>query len=214
MATLNANALVGLDRTKEELDIILSNSDYDDQVIQYINVVSDAIELDTNRIFRQQVYTHRFTGNNKHYITLKQFPATVLTSVHVDRNWGFGASSEVPSPTETDILDEVFLIRRGTCNFWPMEPSNMQVIYTAGYATIPDGIQQAAIEWVRLIWLSQSDRRIGRSSKGKQGENASWTNDVPTIVTNLLTPYKREAVVQRALSLNGFEVINGEANNK
>ena len=211
MATLNANALTTLARCKTDLDI--SNTSVDDQIIQYINTVSDSIEQITNRKFYLTAYTHRLSGNGKQFIALLQFPATILTTVAVDRNWVFGASTELPVGTEVDIWNETFLTRRSSCSAWPSgEPMNMQVTYTAGYgdgadpATLPDGIQQSCIEWVRLLYQSQGDRRIGRTSSNKLGDSVTWEDEVPNVIIGLLEPYRRDNVIKRAAQLDGLDL--------
>lgn len=212
--SLNANALVSLARTKAELDI--SSTDFDDQISQYINIVSDHIELECNRIFREQTYTHQITGNGTKYLPLKQFPVTALTSVKVDSDWTFAASSALNTSTQVGLSDEVFLVRKGRChNVWPKDESlSIQVVYTAGYSTIPDGIQGAAIEYVRLLYLSQGDRRLGRGSKSKLGDSASFSDAIPSIITTLIEPYKRGNVMSRAYQLIGWTLKVGDDDSK
>jgi len=200
MATLNANALTVLDRTKAELDIPLANTDFDDQVIQYINAVSDVIEEHTNRTFNSAAYSHRFTGRGHNWLVAKEFPVTAITDVWVSQTYDFSTAELATTYT---FQDDVFFVRLGESNFWPgAAPLAIKIDYTAGYTTIPDGIQQACIEWVRLLYNAQGDRRIGRTAKSKQGENISWENDMPLLVKSLLAPYQRAKVIERALSLN------------
>lgn len=207
MATLNANALTTLARTKEELDIPTANTDFDDQIIQYINAVSDVIEKTTNRSFQSTTYTHRFTGRGINWIVAKEFPITSITDVWVDQTYAFATPL---AATDYFIQDEAFFVRLTEGVFWPGgAPLAIKVEYTAGYTTIPDGLQQACIEWVRLVYLSQSDRRIGRTSKSKQGETLSFENDIPVMVKSLIAPYRRERVIERALSLNEVFVADG-----
>lgn len=208
MATLNANALTALDRTKAELDIPLANTDFDDQVIQYINAVSDVIEEASNREFSSQTRTERYTGRGINFLVAKQFPITSVTSVYVDQTYAFVTPEAVSTYT---FQDDVFFVRLGESNFWPgAAPLSIQIEYVAGYTTIPDGLQQACIEWVRLLYNAQGDRRIGRTAKSKQGENISWENDMPMLVKSLIAPYQRARVVQRALSLNGIIVDHAD----
>ena len=214
---LNPNALTTLARAKEELEIPVLNTEYDTQIENYINGCSDQIELETNRSFRQQSYTHRLSGNGTRWVEFEQFPVIALTGVKVDKDWVFGASSVLPVGTQTDVDKQTFLVRRGTCNEWPSDqPMNIEVEYTAGYGdgsdpeTLPEGIQQACIEYVRFIYLSQGDRRSGSTSKSKLGDSGSFeTGAIPFIITNLIKPYKRENVLKRAWALNGILTSGG-----
>ena len=105
MATLNANALTNLNRTKAELDIPLANTDFDDQVIQYINAISDVIEADTNRNFTTQNYVHRFSGTGINLLVSKQFPITAINNVWVSQSYDFSVAEAVTTYT---FLDDVF----------------------------------------------------------------------------------------------------------
>jgi hypothetical protein len=207
MATLNANALVQLDRTKGELDIVLTDTEFDDQVIQYINVASDNLELLCNRIFHQDTYIHRLTGKGDKYVLFEQFPVTTLTSVSQDDQWKF--TKDLPVGTECDVDKEVFLVRRGSCNKWTSNiPMSIKATYIAGYVTIPDGLQQVCIEYVRYLYYMSSSRRSGTTNRGKLGEDVTFIEDIPAIVRFLIMPWKREAVIKRAAQLNGFMIFD------
>jgi hypothetical protein len=208
MATLNANALTSLDRTKIDLDIELADTTFDDQIINYINAVSDVIEESSNREFTSQTRTERYSGEGHNFLVSKQFPITAINNVWVDQTYAFATPEAASTYT---FQDDVFFVRLGESNFWPGgAPLAIQIEYVAGYTTIPDGLQQACIEWVRLLYLSQGDRRIGRTAKSKQGENISWENDMPIQVKSLIAPYQRAKVIQRALSLNEVFLDNAD----
>lgn len=211
MAVLNANALTDLTRTKAELSIPTTVLDHDDQVIQYINAVSDILEEVCNRKFINQNYTHRFTGRGINWLVAKEFPVTAINNIWVDGTYAFAAPL---AATDYYLQDEVFFVRLGESSFWPGGPPlSIQVDYDAGYTTVPDGLQQACIEWVRLLYLAQGDRRIGRTSKSKQGESISWEGDTPPIVKSLIAPYMRAQTIRRALSLNEVFNANGIEDN-
>ena len=219
---LNANALTTLDRCKGELDITAGDTDQDTQIEDYINSVSDAIELATNRRFYQDSYVHRLSGNGLWYIPVEQFPVVTLTKVAVDYKWGFGAETELGIGVEVAVDKDIFLVRRSPASPWPKnQPMNIEVTYEAGYggatpapSDMPDGIQQAAVEWVRYLYNSQNDRRLGRTSMNKLGENVSWdATQLPPLVAALVEPYKRENVIKRGLALLGVGTTGVEKQN-
>lgn len=195
--SLNANALTALDRTKAELDIDLADTAQDDQIAQYINTASDQIEKICNRVFVQQSYVERFTGMGINWLVTRQFPIISITNIWVDPTYAFAAPL---ASTTYQIIEAMFIVRLGEANFWPGgAPLSTKAAYDAGYVTIPDGLQQGCIEFVRWLYLSQGDRRMGRTSKSKQGENLSFEDVVPAQVLSLIEPYKRENEIRRAL---------------
>lgn len=69
-------------------------------------------------------------------------------------------------------------------------PDYWRVIYTAGWSTIPDAVQEACAEWVAaLFW--QSKRDPGLSQEQLPGVVVRTPfRDIPTTVKLLLTPYR------------------------
>lgn len=208
---LNANALTTLSRIKTELDIPSGNSDFDTRLEYYINACSNWIEEVSNRIFRSQAYTHRFDGNNKKEILVEQFPITAITEVNVDDAWTFAAGTALGAG-ETTIVDDIWIARR--CGLFRIEnPQNVQIQYTAGFATTPPDIEQACIEWVRHLWSVQKSRRSSINSKSKLGESVTYFESIPDIIRVMIEPHKRDNVIKKKLSLRGV-FVNDDSGSK
>jgi hypothetical protein len=82
----------------------------------------------------------------------------------------------------------------GGRNYW-------RVIYTAGYATVPDDVQEACAQWVAvLFWLTKRDATIANSfapvTGGSQGTAYAITlfEQIPGGVKTLIEPYKKHRV--------------------
>jgi len=70
--------------------------------------------------------------------------------------------------------------------------ANVSVVYTAGYATIPGEIEQAAIEMIALKTAER--RRVGISSQTLAGESVAYRDvDMTASIKSLLNQYKKVA---------------------
>jgi hypothetical protein len=84
---------------------------------------------------------------------------------------------------------------------WPVGVNNFRVQYTAGYATVPEAVQEACAEWVAELWFrTQRDPSLVRQDV--QGTvSQSWARDSgsgdpmpPDNVRRLLAAYRRVTV--------------------
>jgi hypothetical protein len=80
---------------------------------------------------------------------------------------------------------------------WPIGINNFRVQYTAGYALIPDAIQEACAEWVTDLWFrTQRDPSLlSQSFSGaitqSWGAQTATSLKPPTYIARLLAPYRR-----------------------
>jgi hypothetical protein len=73
---------------------------------------------------------------------------------------------------------------------WPGRADAWRVIYSAGYSSIPDAIQEACAQWVaQLFW--QTKRDPGLASESIPGSvSRSMLRDMPATVRVLIAPYR------------------------
>ena len=82
---------------------------------------------------------------------------------------------------------------------WPVGINNFRVQYTAGYATIPEGVQEAAAEWVSILWsATQRDPALSMLAI-PGGPRQTWSalanpKSPPNPVQALLAPYRRYSI--------------------
>jgi len=85
---------------------------------------------------------------------------------------------------------------------WPTGVNNLRVQYTAGYTTVPEGVQEACAQWVaRLYYQTLRDPAIQNTASATSGGTAASTSyaapapgDPPPAVAALLAPYRRIVV--------------------
>jgi len=82
---------------------------------------------------------------------------------------------------------------------WPVGISNFRIQYTAGYATVPEGVQEACAQWVSEVYY-QTYRDPKARKQATQGTVAQEfsvvkaTGQMPPNVAVLLAPYVRRTV--------------------
>ena len=77
---------------------------------------------------------------------------------------------------------------------WPVGINNFRIQYTAGYATVPENVQEACAEWVSAVFW-QTKRDPGLSQEAVPGVLARWPfSAMPSGVRALLLPYKDRKV--------------------
>jgi hypothetical protein len=78
---------------------------------------------------------------------------------------------------------------------WPIGINNFRIQYTAGYATVPESVQQACALWVAESWyLTKRDpalTAISMTGLGNQVYDKDLNVGPPTPVRTLLAPYRR-----------------------
>jgi hypothetical protein len=150
------NALIDLGSLKEYLNIDSADTSKDNFLIRKINAMSTLVQQYINRNLNVQTYTENLQGNNRQYLTLRNYPLVSVESVSFFDN--------ILDPSQYDVDD--YCMKRGmvyketgwTANDFligiggdPVPGRKIiQIQYHAGYETIPADIQDATIDLVAL----------------------------------------------------------------
>jgi hypothetical protein len=185
---------------------------------QLILDVDAAIERYTGRNFTSASRTEKYDGDGTPFLQLRSWPVTTLTSVsvlddsgsataystneyRVDLNtgrlvlntpvqsfgggrsfdgWDYGAV--FPSPAYT----------RGWVTGFPQGFQNVQVVYTAGYASIPDDLARVATEMVVELYLNRrTNPRAASESVSPVTVNFLGPDDLAKRHAARLAPFAR-----------------------
>jgi hypothetical protein len=140
-----ANALTTVANVKYVWGRDQADLTHDDRIQTLINLLSGRIESWCGRSFKSQTYTAElYDGNCDEYLALKQYPITAVTTVKED-----DVTVDLTDTDDIKIHYAEGLIYRASG--WPGGVLNIEVTYTAGYATIPSGLEAALVEWVILL---------------------------------------------------------------
>lgn len=138
-----------------------------------------------NRNLLSASYTERFSGRGGSRQGLSNYPVTAVSAVTID-----GVS--VPAATgQLDagyLFDENVVYLRGYV--FTRGVRNVEIDYTAGFATVPADLSQACIEIVANKYKRRNNIEI--SGKTLNGETISFTtSDVPPSAKAVLANYTR-----------------------
>lgn len=197
---LNANALVSLADTKAHLGIPALDTTQDARIERLINTASQLIEDYTDRKLTYQAYDVRRDGRRADRLVLPEWPVVAITSVWDDPAWDF-QSQTVIDPTEYDVEEECILVLKNGRKF-SRANRNVRVQYTAGYRTltglvgepIPSTLSYACLMTVDWLDALKADRRLGVTSKSKQGESISFSDALPPQIAAMLEDFVRQEI--------------------
>lgn len=183
-------ALATLEQLKTQLNFQVTDTRYDTKLTLFLEAGSKWVENYCQRVFSETTYTEIHHGNGSNLITTRQWPINSVTELRISESQDWTNTNTLVDTADygTDVD------KTGIWLFSQMLPTaynSVRVIYVAGYATIPYDLQLANILASEWIYKVQNRGDSGRTSVGKQGENASMLTDIPPVVKTLLQPYKR-----------------------
>jgi uncharacterized phiE125 gp8 family phage protein len=187
---LNVNAMTTLAFAKSYLKIPSLVTTDDDIVSYFINAASDELERQCDRKLKAQSITEVQHGRGQNIIQLREFPVNSITSLRLDRDGVFTDPSTLIPATSYAIADHgnCLLYKHAT---FPKGYNNIQVVYNAGYSTLPSDIEHACLWLVFWYYKIRNAEDIGRTSKTKEGETVSYLQEAPQMVKNAILAHKR-----------------------
>jgi len=186
--------LVNLADMKEALGI--TDNSQDSLLTNLINRATDIIEKYCNgRRFASTIYTNEeYDGKGSDYLNLKHYPVITLTSID-------GRSGDFSSPSWS-ALDDAFyksIDNAGQIYYsggFTRGVRNYRVNYTAGFATIPNDLQQACITLVAFLKnqtkaTGMKSETLGRYSYTKSDDE----KDIKELGLDAVLDYYRTPVI-------------------
>lgn len=199
--TLAANSLASVAEAVEYLDQPDVPPERDKRLIEnLINRASTRIESYLDRDLKTGSVTEFYDGEGTATQYLRRFPEITLTSLNIDSDRDFTASTEIPT---TDIVVDS---ERGTLRFAPKTSGpravfnigvkNVKVVYTGGYSALPEDLKLACLLLVARSFMRVRQGAEGIVSESVAGYSASYEgitreSGFPLEVLNLIAPYRR-----------------------
>jgi len=185
---LNPNALVTWDFIKS-----LKNTfdDAEDLVIGefLINSISQRVEHLTKRFLPAADYTLTLAGTGRKEIILPNYPVNSITNLYIDSSRAFGAETEIAAADyELEAKTGIIYLYNQTA---PKERGVVKVVFNAGYATIPEDLQQAVFE--TFMWNIGRIRGqgIGIESQSAGGVSVKQALTIPSSAWTVFLDYRR-----------------------
>lgn len=195
-------ALTTLERVKNRLTIVGAGNDT--VLIRMINSISDFIEGETGRRFKETAFSNEVYGiynEKQEFLFLKNYPVSSLTSLQ----YRAGTPSN-PSWTNY-ISDNYELLEDGKTGMVKIYGgitkgvNKIRASYTAGYKTdwanfgditkhtLPADLTDLSERLVVRIWKRRETE--GKASEGAQGDNITWKDELGVEDKMILERYKR-----------------------
>ena len=178
--------LTTLPKVKEWLGLAPMNTTSDALLGRLITSASDYIQTWLDRTVTAGTYTENRDGNGALRMKFRNYPCTAVSSLTIDR---------LPIPMSVNgspgyMFDSNSLVLVGGVYRFTQGMMNVSISYSAGYASVPNEIEQACIELVSLRFKERD--RIGITSKGMSGESISFSQrDMSDAIESTLNQYKR-----------------------
>lgn len=209
LINVSAQASVNLFNTSQ--GVLLEANEYimqgfDELLLeQIINAVSQYAQEFCRRKFHDDDYTEYYDGTGKQYLRLEQYPVNTLTTLKY-----YDYVNQIVEQTFTNHEDYELYAEEGMIykpGFFQRGHKNYEVVYNAGYTTIPDDLKQAATEMCKWLYSIRDkagvkSERIGRYAitftAGSEGARIMG-QEVPAHIINLFAPYIKLDVQHRQL---------------
>jgi hypothetical protein len=167
----------------------LANTVSDDLLERMITSCSAAMESWMNRTIARTSYVETRNGTGGSALLVQQYPIVSVSGVTV------GAVA-VPARARIGdggyVFDETRILLDGSTFTRGMQ--NVTVSYVAGYATVPQDIEQACIDIIG-DWFRYKDR-AGKLSEGIEGQTISFTDTAfPSRAQGVLNQYRKVAPI-------------------
>jgi len=187
---LAVNALTTLAIAKDHLNIPASILDEDVTVERLINMASEYIERDCNRVFREITETVDVDSRAGSEVLLPRRPVSDISEVRVDSMRVFGADTILNA---TGFAFSVHGNLERLDGYFPFTRRGVRVTYTAGFATTPYDLEHGCLMLVEYYYRHNQDRRVGTRSKTKREETIGYLEGVPVEISALWESYKLPA---------------------
>jgi len=201
--SLKPNAMTDAARVKRLLDPtstgVGANAAFDAVIEDLINAASDRIESKLQRTIRELLYTHYFPGTGTEFLGLSEGPLVSVASVSEVAYVDGGSGARQENLTALDPYQYVehgmrsgeayrglAFLERVDGGVFTAGARNWQVVYTAGWSTVPE----ALVDWAAYRAAHQFVTRESPGLISKVSED--WQH-------NLLSPKQLDEQEDRIL---------------
>ncbi|MEE9584612.1 MAG: head-tail connector protein [Candidatus Brocadiales bacterium] len=156
----------------------VAGSSDDALISRLVDWATDLIHSYCGRTFTEGTYDEYYDGDGTEGILTNQYPISTVTLLEVD-------SIEKDASAYT-LYGQLGLLKLNSGTF-SRGKKNVRLQYTAGYASVPNDLEQAAIELVAMKYYDRGRNRLGISSKA----GVSYISHLPDEIKVVLDLYKR-----------------------
>ena len=155
---------------------------------------SEWVELYCNRKFASATFTEIHSGDGTSILHLDQLPITALTSVTILDDDG---TSTVLASTDFRYDPQTGELRfapdpDGDYTYFPRGFRNVTVVYVAGFAAVPDAVQDAVVEIA--LTVAAIGKQAGNLASERLGDYAYTLRNAAAEPGGILSPATRSTL--------------------
>lgn len=193
MVDVNANAWTTLALCREHLQFQSSDTSKDEQIKSFINRALGILERYIGRQIKSREYTEYYDGDGTDQLLVNHWPIISVASLHDDPDRAFTSETLIDSTDYNIYANEGMIRLFNDEGVFVTGEQNIKLVYTAGYATIPDDLELAATILVAHFYNKSAGE--GHTSLGLGGFNKSFNMAaIPDEVRFIVEPYRKRAV--------------------
>lgn len=200
---LNSRAYLTLNETKEWLNIKLTDTSKDNQIIRHINTACARVEQFIEAPVLNTEYVEYSDGNNSNVIMPTKYPLVDIVEIKIDFNRAFDGADPLDAhnyvirgiPPETQALLPTMtngqiailgsdIVLRDDSNvailgriFAGSVIQSIKLTYKAGRGEtaddLPEDLRTATLMLAEYLYILKENRELGVSSKGVMGQSYS-----------------------------------------
>lgn len=198
-AAPSAGALCTLAAVKAALNIPTATTSKDALISSLIDSASSWIEKYCDRTFTSTTHTEYFSpGRDKRVrqyreLIPRQWPIISITSIREDDDRAFSGADTLLAATDYWNDDvRVYLYQDADWVAFAYGERTVQLVYVAGYATIPEDLQRAAVMLTVKLFYDSDRQKQGIASESLGGTTITYVDDdVPKSAKAILDLYRR-----------------------
>jgi len=183
--------LVTIERVKTYLEIANTETAQDVLLQDLIARLGAWAERYCDRSFAKATYTEQRDGDGMDTLLVRQWPLVSVTSLYDDPLRVFGAGTQIAA-SDFAVYANQGMIRLDGLVF-SVGIQNVQVTYEAGYADIPEDLQQALIELIADRFRNKENQGIRSLAIGSYRVDYS-EDELPSEIRSVLEGYRRTRV--------------------
>jgi len=183
--------LVTLERVKTYLEIANTETAQDVLLQDLIARIGAWMERYCDRSFAKATYTEQRDGDGTATLLVREWPLLSVTSLYDDPLRVFGAATQIAA-SDFALYPNQGLIRLDG-RIFSVGIQNVKVTYEAGYAEIPQDLQQALIELIADRFRNKENQGIRSLAIGSYRVDYG-EEELPGEIRGVLEGYRRTRV--------------------
>ena len=149
----------------------------------------------TSRLLAARALTEVYDGRGATVLFARNYPINAITTIHQDEDRAFPVGTLVPAADYVFSTTGPRTITAVNDVVWELGIQTIQVIYNAGYATIPDDLENAILILVDYWYKSYDAHRFVVTSVGVDDQRIAYERGIPKQVLDMVAPYAKAGVM-------------------